>query len=84
MAALGALLPFTPLARLLGFSTLPVTFFLILLGMVLTYLALVEFAKSRFYATERGRPVGVAPRQDQRMTRRLRRTAGRFLRHSVS
>lgn len=33
MAALGAMLPFTPLAHLLEFSILPLTFFLILLGL---------------------------------------------------
>ena len=84
MAALGAVLPFTPLAHLLGFSTLPLTFFLILFGMVLTYLALVEFAKSRFYANERVRPVRVPTSHEQRLTRRLRRRAGRFMRHSVA
>jgi P-type Mg2+ transporter len=37
-------------------SSLPLAFFLILLGTVLTYLALVEIAKGRrFYARERGR-----------------------------
>ncbi len=84
MAALGAVLPFTPLSHLLGFSTLPLTFFLILIGMVLTYLALVEFAKSRFYANEHGRPVRVSTSQEQQRTRRLRRRAGRFIRHSAS
>jgi P-type Mg2+ transporter len=82
MAALGAVLPFTPLAHLLGFSTLPVTFFLILFGMVLTYLALVEFAKDRFYANERARPARVPTSHEQRHTRRLRRRAGRFIKSS--
>ena len=51
-AVIGAVLPFTPLAGVLGFTALPLSFFLILLGMIATYLALVEIAKSRFYATQ--------------------------------
>jgi Mg2+-importing ATPase len=47
-ALIGAALPFTPLAGFLGFATLPVSFFLILLGMIATYLLLVEIAKRRF------------------------------------
>src|SRR5205807_389650 len=39
-AAVGAILPFTPLASFLGFSTLPLSFFLILLGMIAIYLML--------------------------------------------
>jgi P-type Mg2+ transporter len=50
-ALIGAALPFTPLAGFLGFATLPVSFFLILLGMIATYL-LVEIAKRRFYAVQ--------------------------------
>jgi Mg2+-importing ATPase len=84
MAALGAILPFTPLAHALGFSTLPLTFFLILVAMVLTYLALVELAKSRFYARERGRPVRAPTTHQERLSRRIRRRAGRFVRHEVA
>jgi Mg2+-importing ATPase len=43
------LLPYSPLAGLLGFEALPVGFLFALLGMVVTYLALVEVAKRRFY-----------------------------------
>ncbi len=39
-----------------GFTTLPLSFFLILVAMIVTYLALVEIAKSRFYARERDGP----------------------------
>lgn len=42
---LGALLPFTPLASDLGFTSLPALYFLILIGMTLTYLLLVEVGK---------------------------------------
>ena len=51
-ALIGAVLPFTPLAGFLGFATLPVSFFLILLGMIATYLLLVEIVKRRFYAVQ--------------------------------
>ena len=45
-APIGAVLPFSPLAKLLGFTTLPAAFFLILVGMIATYLALIEVAKT--------------------------------------
>ncbi len=72
------------LAHVLGFSALPVRFFLILFGMVLTYLALVEFVKSRFYAIGHSRPVRTPPDSDQRHAHRLRRRAGPFNRFEVS
>ena len=85
MALVGAILPFSPAAHLLGFTTLPVAFFLILVAMVLAYLALVEVVKSRFYARELGRvrPVPVTTHQ-QRLTRRIRRRAGLFVRHEFA
>jgi len=50
-AVTGAVLPFTPLAHALGFTALPVSFFLILVAMIVAYLVLVEYAKGRFYAS---------------------------------
>ena len=50
-ALVGAILPYTGLAHLLGFTPLPTTFFLFLFGMVVVYLLLVELAKTRFYRT---------------------------------
>jgi Mg2+-importing ATPase len=47
-ALAGAILPYTGLANLLGFTPLPTAFFL-LFGMVVIYLLLVELAKTRFY-----------------------------------
>ena len=47
--AVAVLLPFTPLAGSLGFEPLPWGFLLALVGMVLTYLLLVETAKRWFY-----------------------------------
>ena len=55
-ALVGAILPYTGLANLLGFTPLPATFFLILFGMVVVYLILVELAKSRFYRTPHPHP----------------------------
>ena len=49
MALVGAILPWTGLAHLLGFTPLPAKFFLILFGMVVLYLLLCELAKSFFY-----------------------------------
>ena len=79
-AAIGAALPFTPLASALGFAALPLTFFLILLGMIATYLLLVELAKARFYAIE-NRPRRASPTDDERRQRHLRRRAARFTHH---
>jgi Mg2+-importing ATPase len=76
----GALLPVTPLAGDLGFHPLPPGFFLALVVMIAAYLALIELAKSWFFApaavaaappTAR---LGVAPPR----TRRLHRRAARF------
>ena len=39
------ILPYSPLARVLGFEPLPVGYFLFLIGATLTYLGLVELAK---------------------------------------
>ncbi|MGZ3425624.1 MAG: magnesium-translocating P-type ATPase [Polyangia bacterium] len=47
IVALGAALPFTPLAHLLGFEPLPASFFGFLAGVTLTYLVLVEVVKRR-------------------------------------
>jgi Mg2+-importing ATPase len=49
----GSALPATPLARTLGFSPLPETFFLALAGMVAGYLCLIELGKRIFYRTAR-------------------------------
>lgn len=43
----GLLLPFSPLARMLGFSPLPFAYFLFLVGAIVTYLLLVEALKRR-------------------------------------
>lgn len=50
----GFVLPFSPMAGVLGFTALPPTFLLALAGMVACYLVLVEGAKALFF---RGRPL---------------------------
>ncbi|MBA2287364.1 MAG: magnesium-translocating P-type ATPase [Ktedonobacteraceae bacterium] len=47
IVAIGILLPYTPLAGLLGFQPLPLLYFLFLTGMVIIYLLLVELVKRR-------------------------------------
>ena len=81
-ALVGGVLPFTPLAHLLGFTALPVAFFLILVGMIGVYLGLIEFAKARFYAAE-NRPHRRRPTVDERHRRRVTRRAERFVRHQT-
>ena len=85
-ALVGAILPYTGLAHLLGFTPLPTTFFLLLFGMVVVYLLLVELAKTPFYRAPHARaPQARTPRpatsQAQRLERRIRRRASRFIHH---
>ena len=47
VVAVGALLPFTPVAGALGFAALPGGYFVFLIVAVGTYLAMVEFVKGR-------------------------------------
>ena len=49
VVAVGALLPYTPLAAQLGFVPLPPAFFVILVAMVAVYLVIVEMGKRWFY-----------------------------------
>ena len=77
-ATVGAILPFSPLSHLLGFTSLPLAFFLILVGMIVGYLVLVEVVKARFYAFER-RPERTHPTAEERHHRHVRRRAHRFV-----
>jgi Mg2+-importing ATPase len=81
-ALIGAALPFTPLAGFLGFATLPVSLFLVLLGMIATYLLLVEIAKRRFYAVQ-AHPRRPRPTRQERHQRHIRRRAARFTHHAA-
>ncbi|HXP80127.1 MAG TPA: magnesium-translocating P-type ATPase [Verrucomicrobiae bacterium] len=49
IVAIGTLLPYSPLARILGFVPLPAPYFAFLILSVITYLFLVELAKRRLF-----------------------------------
>jgi Mg2+-importing ATPase len=49
VAAIGAVLPFSPVGAYFGFVPPPARFYLILAGMVVIYLVMVEIAKKGFY-----------------------------------
>ncbi|MHB1252449.1 MAG: magnesium-translocating P-type ATPase, partial [Acidimicrobiales bacterium] len=78
-ALVGALLPYTGLAHILGFTPLPAIFFLWLTGMVVVYLLLVETAKVRFYRSMRLKVTAHPLNATQRLERRVRRRASRFI-----
>jgi len=80
-ALAGAVLPYTGLANLLGFTPLPATFFLLLSGMVVVYLVLVELAKNRFYRAPHARSPRLASTRAEWLERRIRRRASRYIRH---
>jgi P-type Mg2+ transporter len=82
-AAVGAILPFTPLAPRLGFSPLPAAFFAILVGMIAAYLVLVEVVKRRFYAVQ-VRPHRHRPSDHARHVRHVHRRAARFRHRGAS
>ena len=82
-ALVGAVLPYTGLATLLGFTPLPAAFFLILFAMVVVYLLLVELAKLWFYRTPGPRAPRVASTHAERLERRIRRRASRFVRYAA-
>jgi Mg2+-importing ATPase len=82
-ALVGAVLPYTGLANLLGFTPLPTTFFLLLFGMVVVYLLLVELAKTRFYRAPHARTPRPVSTHAERLERRIRRRASRFIRFAV-
>lgn len=75
VAAIGIALPISPLAAVLGFTAPPASFYLVLTGMTIAYLALVEAAKKLFYQRS-------GPSAGQRMRRgrrhRIQRRAARF------
>ena len=68
---IGAALPNSPLGHRLEFGHLPVGFFAALVGMIITYLVLVESAKHLFQRIEPATPPPVAPSsRPQRVQRR--------------
>lgn len=75
VVAVGFVLPYSPLAAVLGFRPLPLGFFLALSGLVVGYLVLVELVKRRIFAVEV--PV-VVPARRRGAAHRLHRRASRF------
>ncbi|WP_406829766.1 magnesium-translocating P-type ATPase [Pedococcus sp. KACC 23699] len=73
----GAALPATGLAPALGFEPLPTDFFLALVGMIVTYLVVVEVAKTWFYRLAVSQPA-VRPVPPHPHARRLHRRGRRF------
>jgi Mg2+-importing ATPase len=76
VVTIGAVLPYTPFGRMLGFRPLPGPFFLALVVMVVAYLLLIELGKYWFYRSYRA-PATTAPRH-RRRGYRVRRRAARF------
>jgi P-type Mg2+ transporter len=78
--AIGVLLPFSPLAHVLGFTALPAGFLAALVAMILVYLVLIELGKRRFYRVRTdGAPIA-HPRQDRE--RRIHHRASRWTTHA--
>jgi Mg2+-importing ATPase len=75
VVVVGGILPFSPVADLLGFQALPVGFFAALALMVVGYLALIEVAKRVFF----GNPAGRLP-----LPRRRNRSRGHQVQRRVS
>jgi P-type Mg2+ transporter len=73
---IGIIIPLSPLAGTLGFEALPLDFFAILGLMVVTYLGLVEFGKSRFFRLQPG--VEPLARRKPPRERRIHRRAARW------
>jgi Mg2+-importing ATPase len=77
-AAVGVALPFIgPLARLLGFRPLPLSFLAVLAGMTVTYLALAQVGVALFFKPQGGRALARASRGRER---RVARRASRWMR----
>ncbi|MFI4977275.1 MAG: magnesium-translocating P-type ATPase [Solirubrobacterales bacterium] len=63
--AVGVLLPFSPLAHVLGFTALPASFLAALVAMIIAYLVLIELGKRRFYRIQPPGPPMAHPRPDR-------------------
>lgn len=70
---IGIALPLTPLAGVLGFTPLPAVYFVALVGMVVAYLTLIEFAKVWFYASAEAAPASLGRSREHRVHRRASR-----------
>lgn len=77
--AVGVALPYTPAARLFGFTPLPAALLLILAVMVIVYMVLVELGKSFFFGRLRARPdVPISRWRHPRARGRVERLASRW------
>ncbi|MGZ4202330.1 MAG: magnesium-translocating P-type ATPase [Thermoleophilaceae bacterium] len=81
--AIGAFLPFSPLAGVLGFTPLPAGFMAALVGMILVYLVLIELGKRHFYRVhEPGRPLArPTPHRQRRIHHRASRWSTSRVKH---
>ncbi len=77
---IGILLPFSPLAHVLGFTALPAGFLGALAAMILVYLLLIELGKQRFYRVRHPGPSIARPRPARE--RRILRRASRWTTHA--
>jgi P-type Mg2+ transporter len=70
-AALGVAIPYIePIAHLLGFQPLPLSFLAVLVGMIITYLALAQLGVALFFKHQGGRPLALhVSHQHRRITR---------------
>jgi Mg2+-importing ATPase len=73
---IGVLLPFSPLADTLGFTSLPLGLLAVLAAMIPAYLLLLELGKRRFYRIERAGPRLARPRPPRQ--RRIHTRASRW------
>jgi Mg2+-importing ATPase len=74
-AAIGVAIPYIPpVAHLLGFRPLPLSFLAVLLGMIATYLALAQVGVALFFRPQEGRALAQAiSRHERRIVRRAAR-----------
>jgi Mg2+-importing ATPase len=79
-AVVGVILPYSPVAHVLGFRVLPATFLAVLVAMIVTYLALAEIGKHVFFRSARLRPSTRRPLSEPRShhERHQRQRAIRF------
>jgi len=77
VVAIGSWLPFSPLAGVLGFTPLPLPFFLALVAIVIVYLVLVELAKTWFFSRPAQRS-SVEVARGRGYPHRVTRRAARF------
>jgi len=54
---LGTVLPFSPLANILGFTPLPGSYFIFLGASIVTYLLLVEIMKRQLFGKVEAHPI---------------------------